>query len=77
LCPVLARQRGAEREREFYIDSLLVRIHFIIVMIRWSGLAPWEWGADLEAEEHVGDLGVPLPRPRLPGRFKNNYFAEM
>ena len=24
------------------IDNLLVRIHFIIVMIRWTGLAPWE-----------------------------------
>ena len=23
------------------IDNLLVRIHFIIVMIRWTGLAPW------------------------------------
>ena len=23
-------------------DNLLVRIHFIIVMIRWTGLAPWE-----------------------------------
>ena len=22
--------------------SVLVRIHFIIVMIRWTGLAPWE-----------------------------------
>ena len=30
------------REREFFIDDLLVRIHFIIVMIRWTGLAPWE-----------------------------------
>ena len=29
-------------EREFVIDNLLVRIHFIIVMIRWTGLAPWE-----------------------------------
>ena len=28
-------------EREFLIDNLLVRIHFIIVMIRWTGLAPW------------------------------------
>ena len=26
--------------REFFIDDLLVRIHFIIVMIRWTGLAP-------------------------------------
>jgi len=32
-----------EREREFFIDNLLVRIHFIIVMIRWTGLAPWEF----------------------------------
>ena len=23
------------------IDNLLVRIHFIIAMIRWTGLAPW------------------------------------
>ena len=30
-----------EREREFFIDNLLVRIHFIIVRIRWTGLAPW------------------------------------
>ena len=30
-------------EREFLIDNLLVRIHFIIVMIRWTGLAPWEF----------------------------------
>jgi hypothetical protein len=30
-------------EREFFTDNLLVRIHFIIVMIRWTGLAPWEF----------------------------------
>ena len=30
-------------EREFFSDNLLVRIHFIIVMIRWTGLAPWEF----------------------------------
>ena len=30
-------------EREFFIDDLLVRLHFIIVMIRWTGLAPWEF----------------------------------
>ena len=33
----------AERETEFFIDSLLVRIHFTIVMIRWTGFAPWEF----------------------------------
>ena len=34
-----SRHRG---EREFFIDNLLVRIHCIIVMIRWTGLALWE-----------------------------------
>jgi len=33
----------APLERELLIDNLLVRIHFIIVMIRWTGLAPWEF----------------------------------
>ena len=35
----LASER--ERKREFFIDNLLVRIHSIIVMLRWTGLAPW------------------------------------
>ena len=35
--------RKQEREKEFLIDNLLVRIHFIIVMILWTGLAPWEF----------------------------------
>ena len=30
-------------ERDFFIDNLLVRIHFIVVMMRWSGLAPLEF----------------------------------
>ena len=34
-------QKGAARE--FVIDNLLVRNHFIIVMIRWTGLAPCEF----------------------------------
>ena len=33
----------AAPEREFCNDNLLVRIHVIIVMIRWTGLAPWEF----------------------------------
>ena len=31
----------APQERDFFIDNLLVRIHFIIEMIGWPGLAPW------------------------------------
>jgi len=34
------RRGGAFVEREFFIDNLLVRIHFIILVIRWTGLAP-------------------------------------
>jgi len=42
--PAFELRRGAfSLEREFFIDSLLVRIHFIIVMFRWTGLAPWEF----------------------------------
>ena len=37
-----AKFRGSGVERELFIDNLLVRIHFIILMIRWTGLAPWE-----------------------------------
>jgi len=42
LAPELGRQPLLP-ERDFFIDNLLVRIHFIIVMIRWAGLAPWEF----------------------------------
>ena len=28
---------------EFFIDNLQVRIHFIIEMIWWTVLAPWEF----------------------------------
>ena len=36
---------GSERgtQREFFIANLLVRIHYSIVMIKWTGLAPWEF----------------------------------
>ena len=30
-------------EREFFIDNLLFRVQFIILMIRWTCLAPWEF----------------------------------
>ena len=33
----------AGEKREFFIDNLLVRIHYIIVMIKWTGLVPWEF----------------------------------
>jgi len=33
----------ADAERDLFIDSLLLRIHFIIVMIGWTGLTPWDF----------------------------------
>ena len=30
-------------ERKSFIDNLLDRIHYIIEMIKWTGLAPWEF----------------------------------
>ena len=41
------------REREFFIDNLLFRIHSIIVMMRWTGLAPWEFEFPLQVILHL------------------------
>ena len=38
----LSKSDTTFREREFFIDNLLVRIHLIIEMVWWTGLAPWE-----------------------------------
>ena len=40
--PASLRICPPETEREFFVDKLLVRIHFVIMMIRWTGLAPLE-----------------------------------
>ena len=40
---VRERREAAHLDREFFIDNLLVRIHFIMEMIWWTGLAPWEF----------------------------------
>ena len=37
-----AREPGNPQE-DFFIDNLLFRIHVIIEMIWWTGLAPWEF----------------------------------
>ena len=50
-------------EREFFIDNLLVRIHLIIVMIRWTGLAPWEFEFPFPGSRTSTFLGARSPRP--------------
>ena len=41
--PGVVTKRTRFREKVIFVDNLLVRIRFIIVMIRWTGLAPWEF----------------------------------
>jgi hypothetical protein len=40
IAPAALKTLGS-REREFFIGNLLVRIQFIIEMVRCIGLAPW------------------------------------
>ena len=37
------RAGAAGTDREFFFDNLLVRNHYIFVIIRWTGLAPQEF----------------------------------
>jgi len=46
------------RERESFIDNLLVRIHFIVVMIRWTGHAPWEFEFPFPLHRQVDGRGA-------------------
>jgi len=61
--------RGEHAEREFFIDNLLVRIHLIIVMIRWTGLAPWEFKFPFPGEHALSRSA--RPRVLLPQRRGN------
>jgi len=54
------RKVRAPTQREFFVDNLLVRIHFIIVVVRWTGLAPWEFEFPFFPTQTI------LCRPRAP-----------
>ena len=56
---------GGPAERDFLMDNLLVRIHFIIVIIRWIGLAPWEFEFPFRGSLASTFLGRPVPGPVL------------
>ena len=66
--------RGCRRpgEREVFSDNLLVLIHFIIVMIRWTGLSTGTHPPHSQANAYhfdfiraklvlTGNTGVPRP----------------
>ena len=48
-----------QREREFFSDNLLVRIHFIIEMIWWTGLAPRKFEFPVPGSPISTSLGSP------------------
>jgi len=60
--------RWGKVEREFFIDNLLVRIHFIIVMIRWTGLAPWEFEAGSLTSTFLGKVDAAFTENPAPSR---------
>jgi len=64
-------------EREFFIDNLLVRIHFIIVMIRWTGLAnqldePLHISVQCTHARHFDHSGGSLVSLEQSGLFENS-----
>ena len=42
-------------QRDFFIDKLLVRTHVFIVVVRWTGLAPWELNSLFQVALHLVD----------------------
>ena len=69
----------------------MVRIHFVIEMIWWTGLAPWEFEfpfpGSLTSTFHLppaSRANPPFPPtfpstacPDVTPQFENNYFTEM
>ena len=69
--PPPAKLAEAKKEGEFIINHLLVRIHFIIEVIWWTGLAPREYEfpfpgsfistylkSKIDLEEFAAEVGV-------------------
>jgi len=59
-------------QREFFIDNLLVRIHFIIVMMRWTGRAPWECESPFP-----GSLTSTFQSPPILERIRHIYKSHV
>ena len=61
--------RDLGSESEFFIENLQVRIHYTILMIIWTGLAPWEFELPVPGSLSATllDLG-PTGRAARPSR---------
>ena len=71
-------------EREFFIDNLLVRIYLTIVIVRWTGLAPWNFSPSPDVHRVSSSLSGPVDpsfralsgRPKLTvRRHKFNQYS--
>jgi len=66
---------------EFFIDNLLVRIHIIMVMIRWTGLAPstWMYRSSPAIWRTVSDRpgGVPREQKMLTGHLPRVIYHQV
>ena len=58
-CLIAFQQALSVIERVFSTNNLLVRIHLIIAMIRWTGIAPWEFEFPFPGSLTSTFLGAP------------------
>ena len=57
---------------DFFVDNLLVRNHFIIVMIKWTGLAPWGLNSLFQVALHLPSRRDVPPTERRSIRHVRN-----
>jgi len=77
LSPALGTYQAPKTsEKELFIDNLLARVHLIIVMIRWTGLAPWELEFAIDLEKSSPSSGCAKrsesPVPGVPMNSKHS-----
>ena len=63
------------------IDNLLVQIHLIIVMVRWTGLAPWKFEfsfpGSLTSTLHLEQSWTVWPRGALRGGIPVSFLEPL
>ena len=79
-CGSFRTQCAVQREREFFTGNPVAQIHVTIVMIRWTGLAPWEFEFPFPGSRVSTFLACAeklAAKSRYSFRFRNNCQAEM
>ena len=79
-CRVTQEMRGTIRsQQEFFIDNLLVRVHFFIDRIWWTDLAPWEFEFPFPCSliptflDHQVHSTLPRNQIRFKARYVHSY----